>query len=203
MKITVIGATGATGRHVVTQGIQRGHQITAFTRRPQPARRLRTRRDHERRRPRPYAVRKAITGSHAVIAIIGASSRKGPHQTADVARNLITTMSQESVARLIITSAYPLVADKPRLALALVTRIFADTYADATAMEQLVSASDLQWTIARPTRLTNRRARGRITISRELLDKAPSITRADLATALLNIAEDPTLKQTAVNLAGA
>ncbi len=204
MKITVIGSTGATGRHVLTQGLHRGHEITAFTRRPAALQGVSglaeitsgDGRDHN-------AVRKALTDRDAVIAIIGASSRKGPHQTADVARNLIATMSEDGIARLIITSAYPVVAVKPRLAVAVVTRVFARTYADAAAMEELVMASDLQWTIARPTRLTNASASGRITIHRDLLDKAPAISRADLATALLDIVEDPTLGRVAVNIAGA
>lgn len=35
MKLLVIGSTGRTGKHVLEQGLRRGHQITAFTRRPQ------------------------------------------------------------------------------------------------------------------------------------------------------------------------
>ncbi len=35
MKLLVIGSTGRTGRHVVEQGIKRGHAITAFARSPQ------------------------------------------------------------------------------------------------------------------------------------------------------------------------
>ncbi len=35
MKIAVFGATGRTGRHVLEQGLRRGHLMTAFTRRPQ------------------------------------------------------------------------------------------------------------------------------------------------------------------------
>lgn len=34
MKIAVFGATGRTGRHVLEQGMHRGHLMTAFTRRP-------------------------------------------------------------------------------------------------------------------------------------------------------------------------
>jgi len=34
MKLLVIGSTGRTGRHVVEQAVQRGHAVTAFTRRP-------------------------------------------------------------------------------------------------------------------------------------------------------------------------
>lgn len=32
MKLLVIGASGRTGRHVLDQGLRRGHAITAFTR---------------------------------------------------------------------------------------------------------------------------------------------------------------------------
>ncbi len=203
MRIAVIGSTGATGRHVLTQGIHRGHQITAFTRRPETLQGVSglaeiasgDGRDHN-------AVRQAVRDRDAVIAIIGASSRKGPHQTADVARSLMIAMSEEDVARLVITSAYPVVAEKPRIPLAVVTRIFAAVYADATAMEQIVSASDLEWTIVRPTRLTDGPPKGRMTITPDLLDKAPSVTRADVATALLDIVSNGALKQTAVNLAG-
>jgi putative NADH-flavin reductase len=35
MKLTVFGATGRTGRHLLTEGARRGHQLTAFARRPQ------------------------------------------------------------------------------------------------------------------------------------------------------------------------
>ena len=35
MKIAVFGATGRIGRHVLEQGLRRGHLMTAFTRRPQ------------------------------------------------------------------------------------------------------------------------------------------------------------------------
>ncbi|MCC9076089.1 NAD(P)H-binding protein [Litorilinea aerophila] len=35
MKLLVFSSTGRTGRHVLEQGIRRGHQITAFTRRPE------------------------------------------------------------------------------------------------------------------------------------------------------------------------
>ncbi len=34
MNLLVIGSTGRTGKHVLEQGLQRGHAITAFTRRP-------------------------------------------------------------------------------------------------------------------------------------------------------------------------
>lgn len=113
MNITVIGATSRTGRHVLVQGVQRGHEITAFTRRrpeeliDQPGLAeivSGDARDED-------SVRVAVSGSEAVIAIVAATSRKGPHQAAAVARNVIRVMADEgSGARLVVTSAYPVVA---------------------------------------------------------------------------------------------
>lgn len=34
MKITIFGANGQIGQHVVEQALQAGHQVTAYTRRP-------------------------------------------------------------------------------------------------------------------------------------------------------------------------
>ena len=34
MKLLVLGATGATGREVVSQALQAGHQVTAYVRNP-------------------------------------------------------------------------------------------------------------------------------------------------------------------------
>jgi hypothetical protein len=87
--------------------------------------------------------------------------------------------------------------------MALLRAIFAAPYADNAAMEQIVSTSDLDWTIARLNRLTDKPARGAVRTSRDLLDNPSAITRADVAAALLDIAQDATLAKTAINLAGA
>jgi putative NADH-flavin reductase len=36
MKLLILGATGATGREVATQAIERGHTVAAFVRNPDP-----------------------------------------------------------------------------------------------------------------------------------------------------------------------
>jgi uncharacterized protein YbjT (DUF2867 family) len=36
MRITVFGATGRTGRHLLAAGLRRDHQLTAFTAAPKP-----------------------------------------------------------------------------------------------------------------------------------------------------------------------
>jgi NAD(P)H-binding len=137
-----------------------------------------------------------------VIAVIGPASRKGPHQVSEVAATLIAAMGDEGVRRLVITSAYPLVGDRPRVPIALLRKIFAAVYADAAAMERAVSDSGLDWTIARLNRLTSNPAAGQARISPGLFARPTAITRADAARVLLHITEDQTLARTAVNIAG-
>jgi putative NADH-flavin reductase len=148
------------------------------------------------------SVRAAISDADAVIAIISAPGRKGPHHAEAVARVLTSIMADTDVRRLAVTSAYPIVADRPRLPIALLRRLFADAYADAARMEAVVSASGLDWTIVRLNRLLDRPARGGIQISRDLLDRPRPLTRADAAAVLLDAVEKSTHTRSAINIAG-
>jgi putative NADH-flavin reductase len=203
MRLTVFGATGRTGRHVLTQGLRRGHQMTAFTRRPQalddPAALAAVVNGDGRD---PHAVRKAIDGADAVISTIAGGTRQDPHRLADTTQVLIQAMADLGIRRLVVTSAYPSVVDQPPLAMALLRRLLATPYADNVAMEQLVAASGLDWTIVRLNRLTNKAAGGKVHTSRGLLAKPHAIARADAAATLLDSVADPTLARTAINVAG-
>jgi putative NADH-flavin reductase len=204
MNIAVIGSTSRTGRHLLAEGVRRGHRITAFTRKPpealldQPGLAEIVHGDGGDRE----AVRETVRASDAVIAIVAARSREGPHQAAAVAHTAVGVMSEEGVARLVMTSAYPLVGQKPRVPMSILRRIFAAAYADCAVMEQTIADSDLDWTIARWTRLTNGHSRGGAAISRDLLAKTRSLPRVDAARVPLEIVEDPTLSRAAVNVAG-
>lgn len=203
-KITVLGATGRTGRHVLGLAARRGMPVTVLTRRPHLlASPVGLARIITGDGTDPPAVRDAVTGADTVVAIIGASSRRGPHQAAAVSRVLIPAMTVGGVSRFVITSAYPVVAEKPRLAIGLLRLILADAYADLAAMEQIVSGqAGLAWTVARLTRLADGPARGGTRISRELLARPSAITRVDAAAALLDIAADRSFAAAAVNVAG-
>jgi putative NADH-flavin reductase len=203
MKLTVIGSTGRTGHHILTQAAARGHDVTAFTQRPHllpdpstlAAVVVGNGRD-------PEKVRTAIAGADAVIAVIAASSRNGPHHTAQVSRVITSEMAELGVRRLVITSAYPIVADRPRLPMMILRRVFATAYADARAMEAQVCATDLDWTIARLNRLTDQPATGRVRVRRELIDRPSPLARADVAATLLDLATTNRHHQSAVNIAG-
>jgi uncharacterized protein YbjT (DUF2867 family) len=210
MKITVFGAAGRTGRLVLREGRRRGYEMTAFTRRPEGTLGGATldgsfddaatvvRGDGRD----PEAVRAAIDGADAVIAIVAAAGRKGPHETADVLKVVTAQMTALGVRRLILTSAYPLVGDRPRVLVSVIRRVFADSYADAAEAGHIVQASGLDWTIAYLNRLIDKPATNRARVSTELFARPTSVTRADVASVLLDVVADPALVGTSVNVAG-
>lgn len=203
MRLAVIGATSRTGRHVLRGARARGYLITAFTRRPELLEdRAALDRLVQGDGRDPLAIRRAVEGVDAVIAIVaGSGLARSSHHQAAVARVLTAVTSEEGPRRLVMTSPYGLVARGP---LAVVVRaLLRGPYAESAEMERIVTASDLDWTIARFTMLTNDPPTRRIQISRDLLTDAPvRLPRADAARALLDVVADPSLARCAVNIAG-
>jgi putative NADH-flavin reductase len=201
MNVTVIGATGKTGRMVVAEGLARGHAITAFTSRPGQL-------EHHARLAGVVesdgrdlaAVSRAVDGADAVISTVPGGPRNDPYRAAEVTRTITVAMTAVGAERLVVTSVYPIVATEPRLALALLRRLFATPYADIAEVEKIVSASPLAWTIVRLNRLTNGAPTGRIRVDRELLSRPRAICRADVATVLLDIVENGLHQRMAVNV---
>jgi putative NADH-flavin reductase len=204
VKLTVFGATGRTGRHLLAEGARRGHQITAFTRRPQElADQAALAAVVQGDAREPDAVRKAIDGADAVISTIAGAGRKDPHRLADTTRVIAQAMADLGVRRLVVTSAYPTIVQDPPLAMAVLRRLLATSYADNVAMERLVATSGLDWTIVRLNRLTNKAASGTVRTSRGLLAKPHGIARAAAAATLLDVVADPALARAAINVSGA
>ncbi len=203
MNVTVIGSTGRTGRHVVAEAQRRGHVVTAFTRRPETlagTERLAAVVHGDGRDPETVA--RAVAGADAVIAVVGAPSRRGPHEAAAVARCVTVAMADAGVSRLVVTSAYPVVGTRPRLPMALLQVVLARPYADLREMEAVVSSSALDWTIVRLNRLTDGAARGDLDMSCDLLERPAGLTRADAGAVLVDAAEARAWVRSAVNLAG-
>ncbi|MEV0149004.1 MULTISPECIES: NAD(P)-binding oxidoreductase [unclassified Nonomuraea] len=203
MRLAIIGSTGRTGRHVLAEALRRGHQVTAFTRdaagitgSPEPHAVV------EGDGRDPDKIRAAVGGVEAVISIINGGDRRDPHRAAQATRTVIRAMAGTGTRRLVVTTPYPTVARRPYLVMWLLRRLLATPYADARALERAVAASDLDWTIARLTRLTDGPATGSVLVSHGLLARPRALTRADVATTLLDIAQDPGLSRAAVNVCG-
>ena len=84
----------------------------------------------------------------------------------------------------------------------LLHRYLGGGYDDMRRMEDLLAASDRDWTVFRPPRLTNGASTGRYRIAVDgPLPRARSVSSADLAAAMLAAAQDPALVGHAVTIA--
>jgi putative NADH-flavin reductase len=195
--ILVLGATGGTGREVVSQALDLGHRVTVFVRDPQ---RLTT--SDERLRVRSGSVTEggpaladAVHGQDAVISALGVGkSLRSRGLIAGAIPKILSAMQGQRVRRLIFTSAYGVGATRQYLPIVpriLVQLFLRDLYKDKHAGEEQLRRSDLDWTLVYPVTLTNRPPTGRYRVGVHLLLRGlPTVSRADLATFLLTQIDD-------------
>jgi putative NADH-flavin reductase len=202
MRIVVFGSTGGTGRLILAEAFRRGHEVTAFARRADalagvPGLAAVVQGDG---RDQDLAV-KAVSGQQAVIMTV--SGRGQPGVVAAVARTVTAAMAGADVSRLVAASAYGMVATRPYVAASLVRRLFAKVFADQLAADRIIEASELDWTIARATRLTGKPAHHPARHSTAAFTKGPySLSRTAYAAALLDLAEHGAYPRQIVNITG-
>lgn len=201
MKILVIGGTGGIGQHVITQAIERGHEVTALARNPSG---IRAKSDRLKAVAgdvlKPETLEAAMAGQQAVLSSLGVESRKPNTVRSDGTRNVIAAMKEHGVRRLIAISALgvgdSLEATK-RAAFVfgriIIPLLLKDTFADMGRMEQFIRESDLDWTIVRPTGLSDKPLRSKVTSAVKIDKVGVSIPRADVAAFMLDQIDRPEL----------
>jgi putative NADH-flavin reductase len=170
MKIAVIGATGGSGRAAVDWLLAGGHEVTAFARQPE---RLTQKSDRLRLVGGDALalsdVERAVQGQDAVVVTLGITENPlrvrllGPRKTPLCVRSrgteqVITAMRGHGVRRLVVQTSYGVGVTRQRLRL--MERLFfalvlAPQIADTEVQDQLVTASDLEWTLVQPVHLTD------------------------------------------------
>jgi len=84
----------------------------------------------------------------------------------------------------------------------IVGRLLKDAWADFVAMEEVVRASGLDWTVLRPPALTDKPLTGRYRTRRDANARGLQVSRADVAHLALAAAGDPDTYRAAISLAG-
>jgi putative NADH-flavin reductase len=153
MKLFVIGATGRTGREIVEQALARGHHVTAFVRSPESItlknERLTVLKGNAMDENQLF---NAMQNHDAVLSALGPRKPFKPSSLLhDSALATTRAMNRSGVKRLLVLSA---AAHFPGIPNRIVSLILRNHMRDSRAMEQVVQASGLDWTIARPPRLT-------------------------------------------------
>ncbi len=211
MKVLVLGSTGASGRRILERALACGHAATAF------ARDLgKVAVEHPRLSLAAgdvtvaSTVQRAVAGHDAVVWAIGGRDRlRNPRRAAGSSNvcavgtaNVLDAMRRAGARRLICQSSWG-VGDSYRRSPLLYRRVIfplllGDELADKSEQERLIRASELDWTIVRPARLTEAPGTGRYRAGPALRFTARAhVPRADVAELIVRELDQPRfLRQT-------
>ena len=160
MKIIVFGATGGTGKLIVSQALAKGHSVTAFVRNPEgltagsaSSRQFRGTCSISRQWWTPFAAtaRCCLRSAHAAGKRRTYSPMPSPV--------ILEAMRQEYVTRLIVLGASGVQRDHGKYQNALTNMaiwvakktLLKHPFIDQAAQERLLAASDVDYTIVRAT----------------------------------------------------
>lgn len=161
MKLIVFGSTGGTGRQVVKQALEHGHDVTAFVRNPE-----KLVQKHEKLKvvkgdvlDFPSIVR-ALQGQDAVLCTLGLPAvMDKSNLRANGTRNIIRAMEKTGVKRLVCQSSAGVGDSSDRLPFLMkyiiVPFMLRRVFADHEMQENYIKESQLDWTIVRPVALIN------------------------------------------------
>jgi putative NADH-flavin reductase len=201
MKIVVLGASGGTGSKIVELAREEGHDVTAIVRTANG-------RDTVADVMDPDSIGPHVAGADAVVSAIGSRSLRRPTSVqTDSTESLVRAMKAHGVRRLVVVSNSGMIVDgddplSRYLVKPVLRQVLKHPWADMARMEEVVRASGLEWTIARPPRLTDgpRTDAFRTAVETNVRGGA-TVSRADLAALVLRCLADPATAGQAISLA--
>ena len=211
MKLTVFGANGGIGGLAVRQALDAGHKVAAV---------VRSSSGFDLDHPGlevvrvagltdPAELEPALDGTDAVISGVGPRSRKDTGVASSTTRVILAALATTGVRRFAAVSAAPVIAPPAddgwlnrRILHPMISSLLRDVYADLARMEDDIRHSPTDWTVVRPPRLTNGPLTGRYRVAINAnLAKGYTISRADVAHAMLAVLDDPATIRAAVGVA--
>jgi putative NADH-flavin reductase len=192
MRVAVLGATGATGQLLVPEAVRRGHEVTALARRPASGPQGVTWVVGDARDP--AVLRRLVTGADAVVSALGPRSGDATLHR-EVAPLLVQAMHDAGLRRFVGVSgaAIEVPGDRKslrdRLISALIRRFGGQAVLDKALEREVWAASGLDWTLVRAPRLVDGPATGRLEVHADRSPRRTSLTRADLAVLVVDLAE--------------
>ncbi len=208
MKLIVFGSTGRTGRHIVQQALDKGHIVTAVARNPSALTIKHTNLTVTRGdvfNSSTFDV--AMKEQDAVLSVIGSDSTKPTSLYSEGASNIVGSMQKHAVHRIICMSAAavetsPELSFPIRVVAKVLQKILKNMYSDLLKMEQVLKQSELDWTVIRPPRLTNKPVTGKYRFAvNKWLPSCLHISRADLAHFMLHHIDDADTYKSVVEVA--
>ena len=205
MKLAIFGATGKTGIELVKQALEQRYAVTALVR--DPARMaiedecltLVTGDAFD-----PASVVQAVQGQDAVICALGAGSdlKKTTVRTTGTI-NIISGMQKNNVKRLMVVTAMGVGESWDTLSLFnkfFFATLLKSSREDHETQEAAVRESGLDWTIIRPSGLTDTPRTGVYEVGENIPAATSKIARADIADLILKELEQNALIGKAVTI---
>ncbi|MGC8782245.1 MAG: NAD(P)-dependent oxidoreductase [Anaerolineae bacterium] len=207
MRLVIFGATGGTGRQLIAQALEQGHEVTAYVRVP-----ARLNMQHPNLAVmqgnvlNASAVLAAVFGKNVVLSALG-TRKTGLPDLIQGTRNILDAMEQAGVRRSIWVSSFG-VGESLRqmgwLARNVIARgILRPFLEEKEIQERIIMASPGDWTIVRPGGLTDGPRTGVYRVipahATEQIVR-PVISRADVADFMLRQLTDETYVHQAVGL---
>ena len=210
--VFIVGANGGIGKQTVLQALEAGHNVTALVRDP-----TKLKLQHANLEivkgdvldPESFA--KHLQDKDAVISALGVSgglfSDKPTITYSQGNANLLAAMKGVGVARAFFISASALDIS-PALpfyvrfaAKYILQKLLKNMYHDLRIMEELVKASDINWTIMRPPRLTDGPVTRKYRVAiNHFLKNSLKISRADVANYMVDNLMDKTSYRATVEI---
>ena len=188
MKVLVLGATGATGRLIVSKAVEQGYQVVALVRSKAKAIDLAGAELVEGDARDVAALTRAIAGCDAVISSLGTPMSPFREVTllSTATRALVGVMANQNIRRLVCITGLGAGDSRghggfffDRLFLPLMLR---KVYQDKDRQEDVIRSSTLDWTLIRPTVLNDKPAHGGVKALTDLSGfHGGTIARADVA----------------------
>jgi uncharacterized protein YbjT (DUF2867 family) len=166
MRVLIIGATGGTGRQLVSRALEHGHQVTAFVRDPSGLRMQHARITIAQGNVLDYgSLEAAVRGQEAVLSALGHKRWFYPNRILSAGtRNLVHAMETLGIRRLVCETALGIGDSRGRAGLYytlfVAPFILPFYFRDKERQEGIIRASSLEWVIVRPGMLTNGARRG-------------------------------------------
>jgi putative NADH-flavin reductase len=199
MNITIIGASSGIGLETVKRGLNRNHSITTLSRSEIKLEQNRLLKVILGDATIKADLLKAIQNAEALIITLGTSKNmKVTTLFSDFAKLIVEIHRENKIkAPFIFVTGFG--AGESKNYVSWLVRLFLnyflkDVYADKTKMEEIITNSDLNWTVVRPGRLLDKELTEKYRIENTLFKgiKIGGINRADVADFLIKQAEKQT-----------
>lgn len=189
MKLTIFGASSASGILLVEKALAKGYEVTAFVR------------DESKLAITDANLRvicgdalsagdvdSAIQGSNAVLSTLGPKGKPAV-MAAQSTKHIVDAMERQGIRRLVLVSVAGIAVPRDNrgfnLVSALLKRVIKDVYIDREGQLAVLEASSLEWVAVRVPRLTDGPATGSVKAFFGNPSPSMRVTRSDLADFML------------------